>query len=110
MAGCDDWVDACEVASIALHEGEAKSQDEMRELSLESIQRVVRQGLMYLGDLTREGFRKWAGPTEECLARVEREWKALGRGPTLGEICWLQNTSKGNELGEELHGRRKNAP
>lgn len=106
MRGCADWVDACEVASVALTEGKAKSPDAMRELALELIRNVVRQGLMELGDVTRGGFGKWDLPIEEGLARVEREWLALGRNPTLAEICWLQNTSRGNELGEELLKKR----
>lgn len=61
---------------------------------------------MELGDLSKEGFCMWNLPIEECLNRVEREWNALGRNPSLGEICWLQNTDKGNALGEKLFKQR----
>ena len=107
--GCDDWVQAAEVASIAIEVGEATGQDAIRELSLELIRQVVRQGLMELGDVdvwgAREsnwGFRKWDLPLEEGLERVEREWKALRKNPGLWQICWLRNTERGKEIGERL--------
>jgi hypothetical protein len=81
------------------------------------IRQVVEQGLMELGDVdvagkweNKEGFRKWNLPIQEGLNRVEREWKSLGRNPKLWEICWLRNTDKGNEVGEQLFEQRKTLP
>jgi len=108
LRGCDDWVYAAEVAFIAREMGRARSAEEIRGLSLEIIRAVVIQGLMEIGDLPKEGRRLslWPMTPQECIERVEREWKALGRNPTLWEICWLQNTDKGHTLGEELFKRR----
>ena len=108
MRGCDDWVDASEVTSVAKFTGHARTEDEIRSLSLELIRKVVRQGLMEIGDLPDKSRRLalWPMTPQECLDRVEREWKALGRNPSLGEICWLQNTDKGNTLGESLFKTR----
>ena len=112
MRGCDDWVDACGVASVAIQVGHAQSAEEIRDLSLKMIRDVVQQGLMEVGDLPEQGRRLnlWPMTPQECLSRVEREWKALGRNPTLWEICWLQNTDKGNALGESLFKARDGAP
>jgi hypothetical protein len=114
VRGCDDWVDACEVASVAIEVGGAKAESDIRELSLELIRNVVQQGLMELGDVdvageweSKEGFRKWDLPIQESVNRVEREWNALGRNPTLWEVCWLQITDKGRERGEQLLKQRK---
>jgi hypothetical protein len=108
MSGCDDWVNVAEVTSVAKFTGHAQSVDEIRELSFKLIGEVVRQGLMEIGDLPDQGRRLklWPLTPHECLDRVEREWNALGRNPSLGEICWLQNTDKGNALGEELFKQR----
>jgi len=108
MRGCDDWVDACGVASIAINIGHAKSVEEIRDLSLKMIREVVQQGLMEIGDLPQNGQRLelWPMTPQECLDRVEREWDALGRNPNLWEICWLQNTDKGKTMGEELFKQR----
>ena len=108
MRGCDDWLDACGVASVAINIGHTLSAEEIQNLSLKIIQEVVEQGLMEIGDLPDEGRRLklWSMTPQECLDRVEREWKALGRNPSLGEVCWLQNTDRGNALGEELFKQR----
>ena len=117
MRGCDDWVDACEVASVAIEVGGAKTQSEIREMSLGLVRIVVQQGLMELGDVDvagererKDAFRKWDLPIQEGLNRVEHEWNALGRNPTLWEICWLQITDKGRDLGEQLFKQRKMPP
>jgi hypothetical protein len=109
MSGCDDWVNVAEVTSVAKFTGQAQSVDEIRELSLKLIREVVQRGLMEIGDLPDQGrrLRLWPMSPQECLDRVEREWNALGRNPSLGEICWLQNTDKGNALGEELFKQRE---
>ena len=108
MRGCDDWLYAAEVAYAAKEIGHAQSADEIRDLSLKIIREIVEQGLMEIGDLPDEGRRLklWPMTPQECLDRVEREWKALGRNPSISEICWLQNTDKGNALGEELFKQR----
>ena len=28
-------------------------------------------------------------PPDAVMARIRREWKALGREPNLGDICWF---------------------
>lgn len=123
IRGLDDDIQASEVASVTMLVGGAATQDEVREMSLRLIREVVQQGLMDVGDTVgigydpnllalykRVDFRPWKLPFKEAMDRVEREWNALGRNPSLGEICWLVNTEKGKELGKELHRRKKSAP
>jgi len=81
MRGYDDWIQAADVASVAMEVGGAESAEAIRWLSLQIIRRVVERGLMELGDLDVVGFRKWDLPTRDGLNRVEREWNALGRNP-----------------------------
>ena len=113
MRGTDDLIQASEVASVAIAVGGATNQDEIREMSLAMIREVVRQKFMEIGDaigigshpthvFERVDFSPWAIPFEAAMERVAREWRALGRNPNLGEICWLCNTDKGNEIGNRL--------
>lgn len=104
MRGCDDWVYAAEVAFVAREVGRAQTADEIRELSLKVIRELVERSLMEVGDLPTEGNRLklWPLTPHECLNRIEREWKNLGRNPSISEICWLQNTDNGSALGESL--------
>ena len=103
--GLDDWVQTPEVAWISKSVGGAITLEQKRELSLRLIREVVQQGLMEIGDLLGGGgrFRKWEMSDQEALRKVEREWLALGREPNLGDICWLSNTEKGNEIANHLN-------
>lgn len=109
MRGCGDWIDAAEVTSVAKFTGQTEAADSIRDLSLQLIREVVYQGLMEVGDLPKDGRRLelWPLSPEKILERVEREWNALGRNPTISEICWLQNTDKGNAKGEDLLRRNE---
>lgn len=104
MSGCGDWVNVSEVISVAKFTGGAQSEEEIRETSLTLIRDVVLQGLMEIGDLPRKQRRLelWPMTPQECLDRVDREWHDLGRNPSLGEICWLQNTDKGQARGSRM--------
>jgi len=109
MRGCDDWLYVAEVVSVVKCVA-GGSPIELQRLTIDLIQLVAQQGLMEVGDLSNDGFHKWDLPIEACLSRVQREWNALGRNPSLGEICWLQITDKGRELGEQLLKQRKSPP
>src|SRR5262245_7076167 len=94
-AGLDDWLHAPEVASVAQFVGGATADDLNRDLSLDLVREVVQRGLMKVGDLRKEGFREWQMTPEAAIARVVREWSALGRRPRLGELFWLEITDEG---------------
>ena len=95
--GADDWVDAAEVAWVARSVGGATTEAEIRELSIDLIREVLEQGFMRIGDVTKEGFRPWPLSSGDAVLRVRNEWTALGRGPRLGEIFWLENTETGDQ-------------
>jgi hypothetical protein len=48
-------------------------------------------------------FVPWQLTIPEALARIEREWRALGRDPSLGDICWFNNTPAGNERARQTY-------
>jgi hypothetical protein len=116
LRGLDDDIQASEVASVVMRVCGAATQDQVRELSLGLIREIVRQGLMEVGDIIGIGFhpsrryasvrfQRWDLSFEEGMERVAREWRALGRNPSLGEICWLINTERGNEVARQLLDR-----
>jgi len=94
--GLQDWVDAAEVAWVAQSVGGATAAGFAFELSIGIISNVLQEGLMVIGDVTGDGFKEWNMTSTEALDRIAREWKALGRSPNLGEICWLSNTREGD--------------
>jgi len=102
VSGPDDWVMACEVAWVARSKGGARSSDAIRELSVELIRELLDRGLMTIGDVTESGFHAWELSTAEALDHVDAEWRMLSREPSLGDICWLQLTEKGEARAEAV--------
>jgi hypothetical protein len=105
--GADDWIQAAEVAWVAKSIGEASTDTDVRDLALELIREVVQHGLMEIGEVAADAFRKCPLSPEEALSRVTREWMPLSGLPDLGDVCWLCNTEAGNERGEELLRQRE---
>ena len=95
--GLDDWVQAADVATIAQSIGGARTPEEIKDLSLRVIQEALERDLMTVGDVTSAGFRPWNVPLAEALERVEHAWGIQGKGPNLGEVCWLENTKRGDD-------------
>ncbi len=73
-----------------------QSGDDLLQASLEVVSQLLVAGLMKAGDVGEFGFVAWPEMVPAALARIEREWRALGREPSLGDICWLANTPSGN--------------
>jgi hypothetical protein len=109
LSGEDDWVMMAEVTSIIMSvEGFGIDEEEkIRNEALRIIRLVVRDGLMTIGDVTKEGFRQWDLSGDDALREVEKRWKTLGRFPKLGDVCWLSNTKKGDEIARRIQKENK---
>ena len=57
------------------------------EASIKVIRSVLEMGNMRIGQFNESKFVFWDSDLERSLARVESEWKLLGRLPSLGEIA-----------------------
>lgn len=107
ILGLDDCVQAFQVASFSQTEGGAKGIDELRELSMRCLRTLLADCLMQIGSVTADrGFVPWSLPTEDALTRVEKEWRLLPRGPTLGDIFWLNLTPKGKVAATKILTKR----
>jgi hypothetical protein len=100
LHGIDDWVQMCEVASVARGVLPRASAEEIREKSVRAVGELREHGCVRVGDLTKAGFSSWVGDTAEIVGRIDAEWRALG-SPNLGDIGWLENTPIGNRIGLE---------
>lgn len=40
------------------------------------------------------------------MEKVERDWRALGRPPDLGDVCWLANTAAGDTRAKAIVEQR----
>ncbi len=106
VLGVDDWVMAADVAWLAKSIGGAASDEDVLDLAIAVIEEVVTRALMQIGDVTDGGFFEWDVSAQDAVERVAREWRALGRSPDLGEVCWLANTPAGDARAEVVSKQR----
>ncbi len=107
--GLDDWIQAAEIASIARTAGKATSEDGVRDLSLRIFRELLGRNLMDVGMVTETGFTAWEIPVDQALQRIESDWRALPKGPDLGEICWLNLTEEGSVQADELWSKSRSS-
>lgn len=111
VEGLDDFLDLCWCNGVVREVGRfdvdyVTDAPNLREATLTAIKSVLAEGLMEIGDLTNdEGVVPWELSAEEAVARVRREWLALGRLPNLWEIGWLELTPKGKQIAMEIEAR-----
>jgi hypothetical protein len=71
--------------------------DEVRQTTLQLVRELLERGDIVAGwyaprDMGFPAWKilSWPGSIEEILARIDREWKELGREPRIAEIVILQ--------------------
>jgi hypothetical protein len=105
--GLSDMLQLSEMASVAKHHlGGSPSEGEIMRETTGVISELMGSGYAIVGDVARdEGLlcvQSWGLGAAETIKRVEDEWRALGRMPNLGEVCWLELTDAGRAKAREL--------
>jgi len=96
--GRGDYVGLWEIAWILRRSQPSYTADEIREAALEVLGFLLCGGLMEPGILQENGgFLAWKCTPEKALARIDKEWRALGQDPNIGQVCWFSNTSAGDK-------------
>ncbi len=98
--GLSDMLQLDEMASVARrHLGGSPSEADVMRATTEVIGELLSPGYAIVGDAVRdEGLlcvQSWGLGGAETIGRIEDEWRALGRPPNLGEVCWLELTDAG---------------
>lgn len=85
-----DFISLPLIAESLREDLDLQSQKDIRRHTLDVIERLIARGV-HPGDYdyaTTLSF--WPGEPSEHLRRIETEWIAMGKVPTLAEsICWL---------------------
>lgn len=99
--GLDDILQLSEIAWVARrHLGGSPSEAEVMRATTETISELMDAGWTIVGDVAKDDegvlyISSWCLESAETVKRVEDEWRALGRLPNLGEVCWLELTESG---------------
>lgn len=117
--GTQDDIGAYWVAATAAQHG-ATSLEDIKNVSLQIIRRLLLDGLMQIGSIEGVGFNPelptqyervvflpWNLSIEAAMERVDREWTPAIKSPPFvypepGAVCWLVNTDKGNQVARHL--------
>ena len=102
VSGADDWLMVVEVTWVAKSMGGARTPNTIQELSLELIRELIVREMVIVGDVDERGFQPWNLDISETLELIEKRWKSLSREPTLGDVCWLNLTPKGELRAAEI--------
>lgn len=79
-----------------------EGEEDLEQKTLDLIESLQIKGLMEVGTLHREkGFVSWGVSPSETRQRIRVALDELGRPPSLGDICWLAHTPKGEQLARE---------
>jgi len=105
--GLDDIIQLAEVVSVARFVVGIPDGPDLFAAVADCMRGLVAEGLAVVGDLEDSGapplvIRPWPGNADAIVERTILEWKKLGRGPNLNEICWLELTDLGRETAQDL--------
>ena len=99
--GLDDILQLSEMAGVARrHLGGSPSEDEVMRVTTEIIGELVDAGYAIVGHVAKDDegilyISSWGLGSADTIKRIEDEWRALGRPPNLGDVCWLELTESG---------------
>lgn len=100
VAGTDDWVHASEIAGVVRQCG-AVSESALRSVWIGVVSEAIVMGAMEPGDVDRSGFHPWNLDVGSALARIVREFDAIGFEELRpGGVVWLRNTAEGDTVAQ----------
>ncbi|MDD7939288.1 hypothetical protein PHK61_12765 [Actinomycetospora lutea] len=111
LRGIDDWVSLAE-ARFVVHLADGtdvpyRDRDPvtLREATLDAIAILLDNDLARAGALGEE-FEPWNLAPDDAMSRLRREWWDPEKDLVPGNICWLENTPAGTEVGLALEAAR----
>jgi hypothetical protein len=99
--GLDDILQLDEMASIVgRHLGGSPNEAEVMQVTTRIVGELVDAGYAIVGDVAKDDegvlyVSSWSLESADTIKRIEDEWRALGRPPNLGDVCWLELTVSG---------------
>lgn len=106
VAGLADWIHAGWVLNCADLSGETDPRV-LRDVALDLIEEVLKDGIMRAGDLTDDGFVPDTRDLRDLVAAIREEWiTSWGvKQPDPGAIIWLENTAEGSAFARSVLAR-----
>jgi hypothetical protein len=89
--GREDFVGLWEVIRYVREDLEVEDDAEVRRVTLGLAEEMLKRHGMLAGVPSRDwgDFLAWDLPPDQVIRRIEAEWLALGRDPSLWEVVWF---------------------
>ena len=98
----DDYVGIWDIARRVERKWSIEDGSEVRATAMTLLSDLIEDGLIVPGLARNDGgFDVWELGPEEAVDGIRREWRELGRLPSLGDIAWFDITPKGERLVRE---------
>jgi hypothetical protein len=89
--GSVDYLDIWFIAGTIKHVVPNADDQQVRELTIEALARLLKNGRLEAGDLYPPGeFSAWPSDAEESIQRIRDEWNGLDHPLQPGDIAWFQ--------------------
>ena len=87
----DDHVGLWEIVNAVRFDLGSDKPVETRTTTLRLVRCLLQERGMQVGHPAPDGrhFVSWNVSTDQAVARIEKEWSALGREPSIGEVVWF---------------------
>ncbi len=91
------------IHSIRFNNQQKLNASEVRNETIKLIENLLNDGLIQAGIFSDNGeFEIWELSTPKIIAKIQREWDALGRKPSIAEIVEFITTEKGDQEVKQL--------
>lgn len=99
----EDYCGIWELADLIEEELGTGDTTVIRESTMDVVRDMLARDLMLPGLALNDGnFSPWSMAPFEAADKINAEWEALGRTPTLGEGVWFDLTPTGEAYAERL--------
>ncbi|WP_239308299.1 MULTISPECIES: hypothetical protein [unclassified Frankia] len=98
-AGLDDWVPLLAVDSLARRFLSSTDEDSVHREVIETINYLVVENLVEIGEITDGGFSPWGDSVADALMRIKHSYQGFDAN-RWGFTCWLNNTPQGDRIGK----------
>ena len=96
------WLDFRQVLDIVDRSAPDRDEDHVMAAALQLLDRLLTDELIRIGDVTDTGFAPWPMSTDSILVRIRATWLALDSRVSPGDVCWIEATSRGRLIGQEV--------
>jgi hypothetical protein len=99
--GLDDWFQLVTVAWLVSQELPDAPRDEKIEAGATVIRSLLEDGMIRVGDVfDGQGFVAWEMSIDDIVKHIEAKWRSLPKEPSIGDVCWIENTDLGDKYAQ----------